>query len=56
MLFNIGLEYSSSKAQENQMGLKLNGTHQFLTDADDVNLQGDKSLQQAVEAYRVLRC
>jgi hypothetical protein len=21
-----------------------------------VNLQGDKSLQQAVEAYRVLRC
>jgi hypothetical protein len=27
--------------QENQMDLKLNGTHQFLDYADDVNLLGD---------------
>jgi hypothetical protein len=27
--------------QENQAGLKLNGTHQFLAYADDVNLLGD---------------
>jgi hypothetical protein len=27
--------------QENQVGLKLNGTHQFLAYADDVNLLGD---------------
>jgi hypothetical protein len=27
--------------QENQVGLKLNGTHQFLAHADDVNLLGD---------------
>jgi hypothetical protein len=27
--------------QENQMGLKMNGTHQLLAYADDVNLQGD---------------
>jgi hypothetical protein len=27
--------------QENQLGLKLNGTHQFLAYADDVNLLGD---------------
>jgi hypothetical protein len=28
-------------AQENQVGLKLNGTHQLLAYADDVNLLGD---------------
>jgi hypothetical protein len=27
--------------QENQVGLKLNGTHQLLSYADDVNLLGD---------------
>jgi hypothetical protein len=29
------------KVQENQVGLKLNGTHQLLSNADDVNLLGD---------------
>jgi hypothetical protein len=29
------------KAQENQMGLKLNGIYQLLAYADDVNLLGD---------------
>jgi hypothetical protein len=28
--------------QENQVGLKLNGKHQLLAYADDVNLLGDK--------------
>jgi hypothetical protein len=27
--------------QENQVGLKLNATHQLLISADDVNLTGD---------------
>jgi hypothetical protein len=27
--------------QENRVGLKLNGTHQLLAYADDVNLLGD---------------
>jgi uncharacterized protein YdeI (BOF family) len=35
------LEYAISKIQENQVGLKLNATHQLLAYADDVKLLGD---------------
>jgi hypothetical protein len=37
MLLNFALEYIISKVERNQMGLKLNGTHQLLVYADDVN-------------------
>jgi hypothetical protein len=38
---NFALEYAIRKVQENQVGLKFNGTHQLLAYGDDVNPLGD---------------
>jgi hypothetical protein len=43
LLFNVALEYAIRKVPENQVGMKLNGTHQLLIYADKVNLLGDNT-------------
>ena len=44
LLFNFPLVLAIKKVLLNQVGLKINGTHQFLVFADDVNILGGSAL------------
>jgi hypothetical protein len=52
MLFNFALEYTTERFQQNQEELKLNGTHQLLAYADDVNIVGENTdtIKKVMEA------
>jgi hypothetical protein len=60
LLLNFALEYAIRKVQENQVGLKFNGTHQFLAYTDDVNVMGDnidtikKNTETLIDAGKVV--
>jgi hypothetical protein len=60
LLFNFALEYAIRKVQDNQVGLKFNGTHQLLVYVDDVNLLEDnidtinKNTETLIDARKVV--
>jgi len=55
LLFSFGLEYAIRRVQVNQENLKLNGTHQLLVYANDVNLLGGSvhTIKETAEALVV---
>jgi hypothetical protein len=57
LLLNFALESAIRRVQENQDGVKLNGTHQLLAQADDVNMVGGSigTIKKDIEEVLVRR-
>ena len=57
LLFNFALEYAIRRVHVNQDCLKLNGIHQLLVYADDVNILGGSAhtIKENAEAVVVAR-
>ena len=55
LLFNFVLRYTIRRVQVIQDGLKLNGTHQLLVYADNVNILGESvhTIKENAEALAV---
>ena len=51
-LFNFAVEYGIRRGLVNQDGLKLNGTHQLLVYANDVNILGRRA--RTIKKHREL--
>ena len=54
LLLNSALEYAIRKVQETSLGLDIDGAHQVLANADDVNLIGDDIRTRERNAYVLL--
>ena len=53
LLFNFALEYAIKKVQETRLGQDMNGIHQILAYADEVNLIGDdiRAIKEMQKCY-----
>ena len=53
LLFNFALEYAIRRVQVNQEGLKLNGIHQLLVYADEVNVwdRNVRTIRKNIDDY-----
>jgi hypothetical protein len=53
LLFNFALHYAIRRVLVNQDGLKLNGTHQLIVYADEVNIS-EQSVRNIKKTHRSL--